>query len=117
MFLEGGIKMKFYERTEEMKAQCLIYFEDLCRRLEDTHVLVGSCNQDETLYLVPKGTEDQITYNSKPANSYRYSDHWNWYANVKKCKNPNYIQCLNIDLPWAKKRLSEGKASKPIWGV
>lgn len=68
-------------------------FLELARKLSKTHELVGSCNADKTLYLIPKGTSSELSYSSKPKNSYRYSDHWSWYANVKKCSNMNYIQC------------------------
>lgn len=102
---------------KEKKEACLKFFYELVEELKDTHELVGSCNADETLYLIPKGTIDQLTYTSKPENSYRFSDHWNWYANIRKCQNERYIQCLNTDLPWAKKRIAPGKPSKPIFGI
>ena len=102
---------------KKKKELCVNYFDRLCKKLEGTHVLVASCNNDCSMYLVPKGSESQITYSSKPINSYRFSDHWNWYANVKKCPDENYIQCLNIDLPRAKPRNAEGKASKPVFGI
>lgn len=102
---------------KKKKELCVGYFNSLCKELEDTHVLVGSCNNDSSMYLVPKGTEDQITYASKPADSYRFSDHWNWYANTKKCPDEKYVQCLNVDLPRAKPRSEEGKASKPVFGI
>ena len=102
---------------EEKKTLCKEYFMNLAEKLRETHELVKSCNQDETMYIIPKGTIDQLTYTSKPDNSYRYSDHWNWYANTKKCEDPFYIQCHCIDLPRAKRRLKEGYASKPVFGI
>lgn len=102
---------------EEKMKKCIEYFYALAEELKNTHTLVKSCNVDSTMYLVPKGTEDQITYHSKPANSYRFSDHWNWYANVRKCANERYVQCLNVDMPWAKKRTAKGKPSRPIFGI
>lgn len=103
--------------SEERKQLCLEYFENLVEELKESHVLVGSCNQDSTLYLVPKGSEDQITYHSKPVNSYRFSDHWNWYANTRRCPNPRYIQCFNRELPYARRRPEPGKPSRPVVGV
>lgn len=102
---------------EEKRAMCTEFFNDLCNELKDTHTLVKSCNKDYSAYLVPKGTEDQISYSSKPVGSYRISDHWNWYANIKKCPDENYVQCLNVDMPRAKSRPEEGKPSKPIFGI
>lgn len=65
-------------------------------------------------YLILKGTENEITYYGKPVNSFRFSTHWNWRAPLKKCDKENYIQCLNVDLPFAKKRKEEGGESDPI---
>lgn len=92
---------------------CKRFFADLSKELEETYTIVGSCNQDNSVYLVPNGTEDQITYYGKPAKSFRISDHWNWYSNINKCSNPNYIQCLSVDAPYAFKRNDDGKATKP----
>lgn len=102
---------------EERKRSCLEYFYYLCDELRETHTIVGSCNNDCSLYLVPKGTESQITYYSKPVDSYRFSDHWNWYANLKKCPDEKYVQCFNPDLPWARRRSEDGRATRPIFGV
>ena len=85
--------------------------------LKDTHIIVKSCNKDESLYFVPIGTEDEITYSSKPENSYRYSDHWNWYANAKKCSNEKYIQCFTRDMPWCRRRQAPEKGTNPIFGI
>ena len=99
---------------KSMMALCMAFFEELSNELPN-YTVVGSCNIDSTLYLVPNGTEDEITYSGKPAKSFRISDHWNWYANINKCANERYIQCLCVDLPYAKKREAPGKASKPIY--
>ncbi len=94
---------------------CCEFFDKLSAVLIKGYEVVGSCNQDNSQYLVPKGTADQITYSGKPAASFRISNHWNWYANINKCPNENYIQCLSVDAPWAKKRMAEGKPSEPIF--
>ena len=104
-----------YNPGEWCKRECLKFFAELVEALEDTHELVASCNNDNTMYLVPKGTADQITYNGKPDNSYRFSDHWNWYANTSKCQNEKYIQCWNVDMPRVKDRPAPGKPSSPIF--
>ena len=102
--------------TEEKKNYCKKFFEELAEKLSETHVVVRSCNNDESAYLVPKGTEDQISYYGKPENSFRISDHWNWYSNIKKNENVDYIQCYNADLGVkAKRRNGPGLASNPFW--
>jgi len=96
--------------------KCNDYFTELSKILQGYDILY-SCNRDLSKYLIPVGTESDLTYESKPQYSFRISDHWNWYANVQKCAKPWYIQCLSKDMPWAKKRLKQGYASKPIAGI
>lgn len=93
---------------------CKNFFEALSMELPN-YTVVGSINNDSSLYLVPYGTEEEITYHSKPAKSFRVSDHWNWYASINKCENERYVQCLSVDLPYARKRDIPGKPSKPRW--
>lgn len=87
---------------DEKKAKCTEFFEKLSEALKEDYVVMGSCNQDFSRYLVPVGTESQVSYMEKPENSFRISDHWNWFANVNKCPDEHYIQCLSVDLPWAR---------------
>lgn len=94
--------------------KCRKFFDEVAKLLADEYKVVASCNKDLSAYLVPKGTEKEITYESKPACSLRVSDHWNWYSNIKKCPNEDYVQCHSVDLPEPRKRLSPGKASNPI---
>lgn len=101
----------------EKKEACRNYMLMLANKYQDTHVLVTSPYNKDTLMLVPKGTEDQVTWYGKPKDSYRYATCWNWYANEKKCKDPNYIQCFNHDLPRAKKRNAPGSGSDPVFGI
>ena len=103
--------------TNYYMSKCLEFFNDLAESLSKTHEIIKSPNNDSTLYLVPKGTKDELSYYGKPANSYRVSDHWNWYASMKKCNRRNYIQCLNSDLPWAKKRKTKDGCSNPIYAA
>lgn len=93
---------------------CNKFFDKLAYELRDSYEVIGSCNKDSSRYLIPKGTESQITYYGKPALSFRVSDHWSWYSNTKKCADKNYIQCHSMDLPRPKRRKAEGKASDPI---
>lgn len=95
---------------------CMGKFMELAEKLKDTHDIVGSCNKDATIYLIPKGTEDQLTYYGKPEDSYRISDHWNWYANVKKCPDETHVQCHCVDLQKPRRRVDE-RATRPRDGV
>lgn len=97
---------------------CKTFFDELSDILKDTYEVAGSCNQDISQYLIPKGTISDLTYYSKPKKSFRISDHWNWYANLKKCSNPHYVQCLSVDLPRANKRFKWNgyRATTPIHG-
>lgn len=92
---------------------CLKFYEQLQSLLGDDYESIGSCNQDVSMYLVPKGTTDQISYYGKPEKSFRVSDHWNWYSSFKKCKDLNYVQCETTDIPGPRERPAEEAASKP----
>lgn len=96
---------------------CEIFFEDLARILKDTYEVIKSCNQDLSQYLIPNGTISDLSYYSKPERSFRISDHWNWYSNLRKCSDQHYIQCLSVDMPRADKRSEYGKATKPKYGI
>lgn len=101
--------MNFAEKTYA----CKLFFDELAVALGESYKTMASINKDISMYLVPIGTEGQVSYYGKPANSFRFSDHWNWYSNLNKCSNPHYIQCLSVDVPRASKRSDYGKASKP----
>lgn len=96
----------------ELKQKCVDWFYQLVMIIGDDYKVVGSCNQDISLYLIPNGTEDEISYYGKPENSFRVSDHWNWYSNIKKkCDKVTEIQCHNISLIHPKR---EKKKVKPL---
>lgn len=101
---------------EEKEIKCKQYFSELAEKLEGKFELIGSCNRDKTIYLVPVGTANEITYHGKPIGSFRISDHWNWKANLKRNPNERHIQCITHDMPFCHKRKEEGKASDPIYG-
>ena len=103
-------------RKQKMR-ECKEFFAILRDILHEKYEVVPSCNCDESRYLIPKGTISEITYHSKPALSFRLSDHWNWYAALYKCKDEHYIQCYTRDMPWTRKREKEGMASKPRLGT
>ena len=96
---------------------CNKFFENLSIILKTSYEIIGSSNKDLSRYLVPFGTENQITYYSKPAWSFRISDHWNWWANLKKCSDEKYVQCRSLDMPWVKNRVAPGMASEPRIGI
>lgn len=107
-----------FDRTiEDKMAECRKFIEDLYEILGDDFTLMPSCNQDLSAYLVPAGTEDQVTYYGKPANSFRISDHWNWLSSLTRCSDPNLVQCSNVDIPWCRKRKSEGIPTKGLIGI
>lgn len=95
---------------------CQRFFYALAEELKDRYEVVGSCNADCSAYLIPNGTIEDLSYYGKPDASFRISDHWNWYSNIKKCSNPRYIQCLSVDAPWARKRIDD-KATKPVKAI
>lgn len=100
--------------NEKMMEKCYAFMLGLKEILGDAYILGQSPFAPTSCYLVPKGTEELNTYYSKPPKSFRCSDHWNWYANLKKCSNPNYVQCYNVDAFWPYKRTRAG-ATKHIW--
>ena len=98
----------------EKNDRCKSFFDALVSILGERYERLNSCNQDMSAYLCPTGTSGEVTYHSKPEESFRISDHWNWYANTNKCSDPRYIQCYCVDLPWARRRLEPNKATRPI---
>lgn len=95
---------RFIEKPAEKFAKCRAFFDRLAELLAPEYEVMASCNKDLSAYLVPAGTQNQVTYYSKPIGSFRVSDHWNWYSNLTKCSWPNYIQCFSADVPYAKPR-------------
>lgn len=98
----------------EKNEKCKAFFETLVNILGDRYERISSCNNDASEYLCPVGTSEEISYYGKPEESFRISNHWNWYANTNKCSDPRRIQCFCVDLPWAHHRMKAGKAGKPI---
>lgn len=88
-------------------------FDRLAEELKETHEVMPSCNNDISRYLVPKGTSNQVTYYGKPEGSFRISDHWSWYANVKKCADEAVIQC-ELDGLTPNNRKGDGLPSDPV---
>lgn len=98
---------------ERKMALCESFYNELRNKIVGYEEL-ESCNKDCSRYLCPKGTSNLLTYESKPERSFRISDHWNWFANVRKCPDEHYVQCYTRDLPFPKRRFGKGKSSRPI---
>jgi hypothetical protein len=116
--------MKFiFERQEiedmtfdEMAERVKDFYNKLVDISKEHFFVVESCNNDLSSYLLPNTTNvEDVSYYGKPLWSFRMSDHWNWYANVKRCNTWNYIQCNSIDMPWARRRI-DYRATKPLRG-
>lgn len=99
---------------KEKNNKCVEFFNTLSDMLGNRYERLASCNKDISAYLCPAGTSSEVTYHSKPEGSFRVSDHWNWYANTKKCPDSKYVQCYCAELPWAHRRPEPDKAGKPI---
>ena len=84
---------------EEKMRRCSDFFNVLAQALSSNYTVMGSCNKDVSAYLVPTGHEDEVSYYGKPENSFRVSDHWNWYSSLKKCSDQDEVQCHSIDIP------------------
>lgn len=101
----------------EKRQACACFLWELAERLGDDYELVPSCNKDYSMYLVPKGTIDELSYYGKPILSFRCSNHWNWFSNTKKCGDRFHIQCNSVDLPYPRWRRSDSdRATEPILG-
>lgn len=96
---------------------CESYFNELAWTLKNYVIVPSNSKRSCSVYLVPDGTESEITYYSKPGMSFRFSDHWNWYANLNKCSDELYVQCNSIDMPRPKSRKEAGSDSIPVFGV
>ena len=128
-------KPRFFKNDSEFREQaelCVKFFKDLTTLLKDDYETMGSGKmpwnffvegKDKGIfrlndhYLFPFGTKDQITYYTKPYWSFRISDHWNWYEPVKRCKQKNYIQCFNVDLPRISTRYVDENTKSEPWNA
>ena len=99
--------------------KCNAFFDELTKLLDGQYEVVHSnCKKSKDRYLIPNGTAAEITFNSKPASSFRVSDHWNWVSDRKYCDRLNYQQCYNEDLPRGFRRdPNSTKATKPIFAA
>lgn len=100
--------MNFKEKLNK----CNEFFDKLSKLLESDYEVLASCNKDCSRYLIPIGTSDRLSYYGKPDWSFRVSTHWNWYANINKCSNADYVQCLSKGCPKPRQRIDE-KATEP----
>ena len=111
------VNYKFFNNDSMFREQaeaCITFFKNLTEALGDEYEMVNSGSKEFIImhkhafgdrfrlsdkYLVPFGTKSKITYYTKPYWSFRLSDHWNWYESTKLCKQKNFIQCFDVDLP------------------
>lgn len=56
----------------------------------------------------------KVGSDNKSEKSIRFSNKWNWKADLSDCSDPNFVQCYCKDLPYPKRRLYDGGPSKPI---
>lgn len=116
------INHKFFSNDSMFREQaeaCVKFFKELKVLLNEDYQRIGTGKfptnyfvegREKNIfrlndqYLIPVGTKKQITYYTKPYWSFRLSDHWNWYETTGKCKQEQFIQCFNADLPRINKR-------------
>ena len=84
----------------EKRAKCNEYFNGLCELLNETYEHHANRTKDHRpdKYLYPKGTVREITYSSKPKNSFRFSSKWNFYKDGQGRMLPE-VQCYSEDFP------------------
>ena len=94
------------------------FWRDLQKRLQARgyeHIGISAGNNSE--YMVPAGTANQVTWRSKPELSFRLAENWSWFANADQCDDLEYIQCLNTSMPPAHPRQNGPlKGSSPVKG-
>ena len=102
----------------DMMGDCIAWYNKLVTLLEPFGYKSVTSNSPHSKdrYLVKEGDQNLISWTSKPAKSFRVSNHWNWRANKNKCENPSYIQCYTRDMPWARKRRDDGVGTRPMIG-
>ena len=97
--------------------KCWEFFSELSHVLIEEHdyKLIRPKGGYKAAYLIPKGTEKQLSYYGKPVLSFRCSDDWNWYTSKKRCPDPEQIQCHSVDIPGPLRR-EDNDGTKPIKG-
>lgn len=102
------------KEREEQFQKCINFFNTLAGLMGgDSVIHIG--HTLDSFILCKKGEEDRVTYTGKPEMSLRCARRWNWYANIKKCPDPKYVQCYTRDLLRPRKRKGEGLPSDPIY--
>ena len=104
---------------------CDKFFYELSQRLYPFYETIGVMDTNyhkyKSRYLIPFGSDYQMSRFSMPMLSFRMSDHWNWMPNEKiyfdsEIEN-NVTQRYCIDMPPAKLRKCSDKATKPQFGI
>lgn len=78
--------------------------------------LIEGLSKGVSMFLIPEGTEGDVSWTGKPAKSFRFSGVWNWYTNAGNCPDLDVIQCESVDMPAPKERRGEGSGSIPWKG-
>lgn len=101
----------------QKREACKEFFKALAEELKGSYELVWSCNHDDSMYLIPVGTINELSYYGKPKMSFRMSDHWNWLSSTRKCKDRYHVQCNSADMPRALyRRHDDNTATRPRFG-
>ena len=104
---------------------CDEFFYELSQRLYPFYETIGVTNvhyqKYGSRYLIPFGSDYQISRFSLPVFSFRMSDHWNWKPNENKYSESEIentaVQRYCIDMPPARLRKNSDRATKPQFGV
>ena len=105
-------------------ALCEEFFYELSQRLYPFYETIGvpkTCYQKYgSKYLIPFGSDYQLTRFLIPMLSFRMSDHWNWRPNEKKYNDEienTAIQRYCVDMPPVRFRKNLEKSTKPQMGI
>ena len=103
---------------------CEEFFYELSQRLYPFYEMIGITNNHYqkygSRYLIPFGSDYQVSRFSMPMLSFRMSDHWNWKPNEKEYYDEiesTAIQRYCIDMPPVRLRKNLDRATKPQMGI
>ena len=105
-----------YKRPRWLKKGETIMKFDLFEKIieyskENTYTDFHEAHGFYTGYIIPNGMK--LSYGPHPEGTIRISNHWSWYANIKKCSNREFIQCYLYNTQ-PNQRENNNCSSKPI---
>lgn len=105
---------RYSETLSEKLEKCKVFmnelFDELNQSFKDYHpIMETSPFCPNSGYICREEEKNMNSWNSKPKDSFRCSDHWNWYANLNKCEDEHYIQCYTKDAIWTRPRYEKCK--------